>query len=97
MYAIMVPFSLGGLAGPALQGIISNQVASNEQGTLQGSLTSLISLTSIFGPLMMTNLFGYFTSDSAPLYFPGAPFFAGALLALSGLLLSINPLVKMEN
>ena len=96
MYAIMVPFALGGLAGPALQGIISNQVAPNEQGTLQGSLTSLMSLTSIFGPLLMTNLFGFFTSDAAPFYFPGAPFLAGALLALAGLLLSINPLSKME-
>jgi DHA1 family tetracycline resistance protein-like MFS transporter len=96
MYAIMVPFALGGLAGPALQGIISNQVAPNEQGTLQGSLTSLMSLTSIFGPLLMSNLFGFFTSDAAPFYFPGAPFLAGALLALAGLLFSINPLSKME-
>jgi DHA1 family tetracycline resistance protein-like MFS transporter len=96
MYAIMVPFALGGLAGPALQGIISHQVSANEQGTLQGSLTSLISLTSIFGPLIMTNLFGYFSSAASPVYFPGAPFFAGSLLALSGLLLSIKPLAKME-
>ena len=97
MYAIMVPFALGGLAGPALQGIISNQVAANEQGTLQGSLTSLISLTSIFGPLIMTNLFGFFTSDAAPFYFPGAPFFLGFLLALAGLLLSFKPLLKMDS
>jgi len=97
MYAIMVPFAFGGLAGPALQGIISNQVGPNEQGTLQGSLTSLISLTSILGPLIMTNLFGYFTSKAAPFYFPGAPFLAGAGLALAGLLLSFRPLLKMEN
>jgi DHA1 family tetracycline resistance protein-like MFS transporter len=96
MYAIMIPFALGGLAGPALQGIISNQVGPNEQGTLQGSLTSLISLTSIIGPLLMTNLFSFFTSDSAPFYFPGAPFFAGAFLALAGLLLSVNPLLSMD-
>ena len=96
MYAIMIPFALGGLAGPALQGIISNQVGPNEQGTLQGSLTSLISLTSIFGPLLMTNLFSFFTSDNAPFYFPGAPFLAGAFLALAGLLLSVKPLLRMD-
>jgi DHA1 family tetracycline resistance protein-like MFS transporter len=96
MYAIMIPFALGGLAGPALQGIISNQVGPNEQGTLQGSLTSLISLTSIIGPLLMTNLFSYFTSANAPIYFPGAPFLAGAFLALAGLILSVKPLLRMD-
>ena len=96
MYAIMIPFALGGLAGPALQGIISNQVGPNEQGTLQGSLTSLISLTSIIGPLLMTNLFSFFTSANAPIYFPGAPFLAGAFLALAGLLLSVKPLLRMD-
>jgi len=96
MYAIMIPCAVGGLAGPALQGIISNQVGPNEQGTLQGSLTSLISLTSIIGPLLMTNLFSYFTSANAPIYFPGAPFLAGAFLALAGLILSVKPLLRMD-
>jgi DHA1 family tetracycline resistance protein-like MFS transporter len=44
----------------------------------------------------MTNLFGYFTSKAAPLYFPGAPFLAGSLLALAGLFLSLKPLLTME-
>jgi DHA1 family tetracycline resistance protein-like MFS transporter len=90
MFAFMVPFSLGGIAGPALQGIISNQVPANEQGELQGALTSLISLTSIIGPLLMTGLFAYFTSESAPIQFPGAPFLMGAVLTLVSLLLSIR-------
>lgn len=90
MFAFMVPFSLGGLAGPALQGIISNQVPSNEQGELQGALTSLISVTSIVGPLLMTNLFSYFTSSEAPVQFPGAPFLMGSALSLLSLLLVIR-------
>lgn len=32
MFAFLVPYCLGGIAGPALQGIISNQVPANEQG-----------------------------------------------------------------
>lgn len=80
MFAVILPFCVGGLATPALQGIISNEVPQNAQGELQGALTSLISFSAIFGPPMMTNLFGYFTSDVAPIYFPGAPFFLGAVL-----------------
>ena len=74
MFAFVIPFSLGGICGPALQGVMTGQVPPNEQGELQGALTSLISVTSIFGPLMMTNLFSYFTSKNAPIYFPGASF-----------------------
>ncbi len=94
MYAFMIPFSLGGLAGPALQGIISNQVPANEQGELQGALTSLISVTSIIGPLLMTYLFAHFTGKMAPVHFPGAPFLMGAVLSLVSMLLAIRSLMK---
>ena len=80
LYAFMIPYCLGGICGPALQAIISSQVPANEQGELQGGLTSLISVTSIIGPPLMTNIFSYFTSSGAPVYFPGAAFMTGALL-----------------
>ncbi len=94
MFAFMVPFALGGIAGPSLQGIIAGQVSPSEQGELQGSLTSLISATSIIGPVLMTSLFSWFTSKSAPVYFPGAPFIMGAFLTALGLVLAIKPLRK---
>lgn len=83
MYAFMVPYALGGIAGPAIQGIISTQVPANEQGELQGGLTSLMSLTTIFGPPIMTTLFAYFTNSQANIIFPGAPFILGAALSLA--------------
>ncbi len=92
MFAFIIPFALGGIAGPALQGIISSQVPNNEQGELQGGLTSLISLTAIFGPLLMTYLFSYFTAADAPFIFPGAPFFTGAVLTLIALLFALKSL-----
>jgi len=92
MYAFMIPYSLGGLAGPSLQAIISKQVPPNEQGELQGALMSLVSVTSIIGPLLMTNLFAYFTSPNAPFRFPGASFIAGAFFTLLSLVLAIKPL-----
>jgi DHA1 family tetracycline resistance protein-like MFS transporter len=80
MFAFLVPYCLGGIAGPALQAILAGHVPPNEQGELQGALTSLMSLTSIFGPLIMNNLFYYFTKTSAPVYFPGAAFLLGGIL-----------------
>ena len=78
MFAFTIVYCLGGIAGPALQGIISSHVPPNEQGELQGALTSLMSVTSIIGPLLMTNLFAWFTRKDAPIFLPGAPFLAGS-------------------
>ncbi len=82
MFVFLIPYCLGGIAGPALQSIISGHVPPNEQGELQGGLTSLMSATSIIGPLMMTNLFAHFTAPGAAVYFPGAAFLLGAVLML---------------
>lgn len=92
MFAFLVPYCLGGIAGPALQSIISGNVPPNEQGELQGALTSLMSLTSVLGPIMMTSTFAYFTGPTAPFYFPGASFLLGALLMLFSLVWAFNAL-----
>jgi DHA1 family tetracycline resistance protein-like MFS transporter len=92
MFVFTFVYCLGGIAGPAIQGIISNQVPPNEQGELQGALTSLMSATSIIGPPLMTSLFARFTRPSAPVYFPGAPFIMGALLFLVSALLAYRSL-----
>ena len=88
MFAFLIPYCLGGIAGPALQAIISGNVPGNEQGELQGALTSLISATSIIGPPLMTNLFAFFTGPKAPVYFAGAPFLLGAIIMLVSSLLA---------
>ncbi len=90
MFAFLIPYCLGGIAGPALQGLISTQIPPNEQGELQGGLTSLMSVTSIIGPPLMTNLFAWFTSKNAPVYFPGAPFLMGAVLMIASTLLAVR-------
>jgi len=95
MFAITAVYSLGGLAGPAMQGSISGQVPASEQGELQGALTSLVSATGVVGPLIMTSLFAFFTSKAAPLYFPGMPFLAGAVLTLLALLVAAGPLRRL--
>src|SRR5688572_27520340 len=82
MLVFLIPYCLGGIAGPALQATITEQVDVREQGELQGALTSLMSATSIVGPPLMTNLFAWSISPSSPVYMPGAPFFLGAILML---------------
>jgi DHA1 family tetracycline resistance protein-like MFS transporter len=96
MYLFMIPFALGGLAGPSLQGIITNQVPSNAQGELQGALSSVRSLTAIIGPPFMTFLFSFFTRDTAPFYLPGAPFLAGAVCLLVSLVWAYFVLRKLN-
>lgn len=87
VFAVTVVYCLGGIAGPALQGIISTQVPPGEQGELQGALTSLMSLTAIVGPPLMTNTFAWFTGPRAPVYLPGSA------LLLGGILTSISALL----
>ena len=92
MFVFLVPYCFGGIAGPALQSIISGAVPANEQGELQGALTSLMSATSIIGPPLMTNLFAYFTKPNGPVQFAGAPFLLGALLMVSSSFIAYNTL-----
>ncbi len=97
MYAFLIPYCLGGFTGPALQGILSNQVPDNEQGELQGGLASVISLTSIIGPILMTTLFSLFTSNNIPFYFPGAAFLMAAALCLLSLFFAGKTLKSFES
>ena len=92
MFAYILPYCLGGIAGPTLQGIMSNLVPDDMQGRLQGALTSLISLTSILGPPLMTYVFYLFSGENALVYFPGAPFALGGVLLLLAFSLTLKPL-----
>ncbi len=92
MFVFLVPYCLGGICGPALQSIISGQVPANEQGELQGGLTSVMSLTNIIGPILMTSLFSYFTKPAAPFHFAGAAFFLGGIFMTISLWLAYRTL-----
>jgi DHA1 family tetracycline resistance protein-like MFS transporter len=82
MFVFLIPYCLGGIAGPALQAVISNQVPSTEQGEIQGTLASLMSASAIVGPPVMTGVFYFFTHDDAPFKFAGAPFLLAAFLMI---------------
>ena len=82
MFAFLIPYCLGGIAGPAMQAVISSKVPATEQGEIQGTLSSLMSASMIIGPPMMSTIFFYFTHNEAPFQFPGAPFIVGGSLMM---------------
>jgi MFS transporter, DHA1 family, tetracycline resistance protein len=88
MFVFLVPYCLGGIAGPALQSILAGHIPPNEQGELQGALASLMSLTTIIGPPMMNYLFFFFTKENAPVHFPGVSFLLGALFMILSVLIA---------
>ena len=72
---ILTPLTaLGSVVIPALQGVMSKRTPDDMQGELQGVLTSVSAVAIIIAPFAMTQIFAFFTSDSAPVYLPGAPF-----------------------
>lgn len=97
MFAFMLPYGLAGIFGPAMQGIISNGVEANAQGELQGVTAGLMSATSIIGPIIMTNLFAYYTRPDNPVYFPGAPFILAALLTVVSVFICSRSLKKYHS
>ena len=95
LYAALLPYVLGGVAGPTIQGIMSNAVPDNEQGNLQGALTSMISLTAIIGPLFFSGIFFYFSDRQTDFYFPGAAFLSGGLILVVSTIIAAFALRKL--
>ena len=88
VFVFLIPYCLGGIAGPAMQSVISSKVDPSEQGEIQGTLSSLMSASTIIGPPMMSSLFYYFTQKEAPFQFAGAPFVLGGILMLISALIA---------
>ena len=87
MYVGIAVGTLGGLVYPALQSLMSGEVGRDEQGELQGAVSSLVSLAAIVGPLVMTQAFATFSAPAAPVHLPGAAFVIAAVLATGTLVL----------
>src|SRR5262252_5182901 len=85
-----IPFiALWGVAGPALQSLMSQRVDAASQGKLQGAIDSLRALTGMAGPLLFTQVFSAAISPGAPVHLPGAPYFLAALLLLCAVLVAV--------
>ncbi|CAG2533495.1 MULTISPECIES: TCR/Tet family MFS transporter [Maribacter] len=96
LYAFLIPYALGGIAGPTVQGVISNQVSEKEQGILQGSITGLVSITAILGQFIFAPVFYYFIRPETSIYFPGAPYALAAVLLLIAFILATTAIKRMN-
>ena len=86
IYALMVPYAVGTIFGPAIQSAMANRTPETGQGELQGGLSALRNITSVIGPPAMAWLFAFFTRAGASVYFPGMPFLLGAVMIVAALL-----------
>jgi MFS transporter, DHA1 family, tetracycline resistance protein len=89
IYAVIVLTALENLADPPLRSIAAAKVPPSAQGELQGALTSLSSITTIIGPLIFTQLFGFFTGPHTPVTFAGAPYAVAAVFVLVAVLVFV--------
>jgi DHA1 family tetracycline resistance protein-like MFS transporter len=85
MLIFLIPYCLGGIGMPNLVSKLVKAVPENEQGELQGALTSITSVATIIGPLIMTTLFAFATKEGSSFHFPGAPFILGGLFMAAAL------------
>ena len=80
---ILIPLaSLGVLAQPAIQAILSKSVGDDRQGAIQGVASSLNAIAMVITPITMTWILAVFSDKTANYYFPGMPFLFSALMVL---------------
>jgi DHA1 family tetracycline resistance protein-like MFS transporter len=85
LYPALIVGCTAGIAQPAGQALISWTIGPSEQGSVQGAITSLGSLAGIIGPLVATNLFGWFIGPKAPAHIPGIAFYLASAIVLCAL------------
>jgi DHA1 family tetracycline resistance protein-like MFS transporter len=80
MFAWLSTWFFGAIVFPLTNALMSHRISPDAQGELQGAVAGLAALAAIAGPVLMTQLFGRFTSPTAPAHVPGAAFLAASLL-----------------
>jgi DHA1 family tetracycline resistance protein-like MFS transporter len=90
-FCLAVPIAtLGGLAPPALQGLMTRRVDGREQGRLQGAVTSVTGITGMLGPALFSAVFAVAIRPSAALALPGLPYLIAATCQFIGITLALR-------
>ena len=80
--------SMWNISMPAAQSMMTHRVSEREQGELQGAIGSLRSITFIIGPFLFSGIFGFFIDPKHSFHVPGAPYYLGAALLFTAMLMS---------
>jgi MFS transporter, DHA1 family, tetracycline resistance protein len=87
IFAAAIPLvGLVGVAGPAAQAIMTARMGADEQGRLQGALSSLAGVAHMIGPVLFTSVFALSLRPGSALPEGTAFLLAAWFLAASGLL-----------
>jgi DHA1 family tetracycline resistance protein-like MFS transporter len=97
IYPAIAIGSLGGIANPAMQSVMSRQVGASSQGELQGAIGSLTSVAAILSPIFMTQLFSYYSKADAPVPFPGAPYLVSGVLVFACVLIAMRAVPSRDS
>jgi DHA1 family tetracycline resistance protein-like MFS transporter len=96
IYWVLLIGAIGGITSPAVQGLASRSVGPDEQGGIQGALSSVSSVSGIVGPPIATALFSYFIHPSRTVTVPGAAFYFSALLTIVAMFWSLHAVKKWK-
>lgn len=97
LFWIGVPvMALWGLSGPAAQSIMTSLVGSEEQGQLQGAISSLRGISGLIGPTLFTSIFAAFIAPQSQWKQPGAPFLLAALLLVASLAVALTSVRRVR-
>lgn len=89
LFLIGIPIgAVWGLTGPAVQSLMTREVAASEHGRLQGAVMSLASLAGVFSPFILASIFAAAIGPYTHYGMPGAAFVAAAFILFAGLLLA---------
>lgn len=83
--------ALGDIAGPAMQGRMTNLTPEDQQGELQGVIASVSAVAATVSPLVMTWIFAHFTQAGTAMHWPGAPFMLSAVIMVAIVLILVAP------
>lgn len=72
--------ALNSLAPPALNALMTLRVQADEQGRLQGAISSMLGISGVLAPTLYTESYARFSAPQAGSALPGAPFFVAAAI-----------------
>lgn len=98
IYCFGIPImAFWGLAGPAMQALMTRRVRASEQGQLQGAIASLTGIAGLVGPSLFTQTFAHFIGPQADWHLPGAPYLLASILLLLGMTIAWRATKLQEN
>jgi len=80
---------LWGLSGPTAQSLMTQYVLPDQQGQLQGAISSLRGLAGLIGPAIFTFSFAFAIRPGSGWHLPGMPFYLAALFVFLSLILAL--------